>query len=222
MSARSIGDVGAKVLQSRQIGLQEGERQYRGQDGCRRGCGELARPRQLALGLPQQRRRQRGHVGVAERIAPLADECRQRAQKLHASLRLSGGVQQRMRRGVGAAAICAASWKRAPCVAAACASTAAAVVKAPASSSLPVGVDHRDKLVDGQRVRAHDVAHGVGDGIAGRRVGRRRQRVAPPLQADVADPRLAHGERDARDLAMERRQRQEAVARGAGASSAAR
>ena len=65
----------------------------------------------------------------------------------------------------------------------------------------------------GQRVRAHRLQHRIGHGIAGRRAGRRRQRVAPPLQADVAHSRLAHGERDAGDLAVECGQRHQPVAR---------
>ena len=59
----------------------------------------------------------------------------------------------------------------------------------------------------GRQIAAvHGGAHGIGDGIAGARAGvGRRQRIAPPLQPDLAHRRLARDEPAARAPARSRR-----------------
>ena len=76
-------------------------------------------------------------------------------------------------------------------------------------------VDHVEQERGRQIVTAHACAHGVGDGIAGARAGvGSLQRIAPPLQPDLAHRRLARDERrHARQLAREGRQRQQVRAR---------
>ena len=88
-----------------------------------------------AFGLLQQRRRERARVAIAEWIAPLANQERQRAQQLHAAIGLPGsGEQIRYGGSGGLPKICAAARNMAPCAAFAWASIAAVLVKVPASS----------------------------------------------------------------------------------------
>ena len=222
MSARSTATWGPSALQSRQIGLYEGKRQYRGPHGCRRGCGELARLGELARGLPQQRRQQRGDNRRRRMDCALcspARAARARAARVPTLVRRRAAADRPSSADCPISARQGASWPPAlpRRVRPACRRRQAAGLEL-----VLVGVDDRDEHIRGQAVSARRRAHGIGDGIAGCRVGRCPQRVAPPLQADVAERRLAHGARDAGDLAVERRQRQQTFARGTGASSAAR
>ncbi len=126
-----------------------------------RGCGELARLGELALGLPQQRRQSARRYRVAERIAALAGQQPAARARAARAPSLTGRVQQRIgcRRRI-AQDICAARRNAAPCVAAACASSSAAARQGAGLELALVGVDRsRRAYLRTGRARASRRAH---------------------------------------------------------------
>lgn len=76
------------------------------------------------------------------------------------------------------------------------------------------GVDQRDEPLEGQAVPGGGSGHGRDDGMAAWPAGNRAlQALAPPLQADLAEYRLADLLGDAGELVVERVKREQPLAR---------